>query len=388
MKKTTFLLLVILLGIALGVGVAQFRLRRAVWDPQSVQSVDMPVQKKVTGPVPKVVVDQPDYAFGALDMTGQGAHDFVLTNRGAAPLVLTKGDTSCRCTVSELGHKEVPPGRSTKVHLTWKPTDETGPYRQTATILTNDPTQPRVTLTISGEIVAAARFVPSSLVFSRLTPGQSVSGSVRLFGYADKPLKVLGQSWSNAELASYFEASLQPLSAAEIKEEPNARSGVLVQVTIKSGLPLGAVRQELVLTTNLKSASKQTLPIEGMVGGEIAVVGVGWNPDAGVLNLGQVPGHEGARQQVLLVVRGSARKNVEFEIVEVTPATLKVSLGPRQEINRGAVVQFPLTVSVPPDSPPANHLGSQQGRYGEILLKTTHPNVPRVRILVRFAVEG
>ncbi|MCE5302167.1 MAG: DUF1573 domain-containing protein [Planctomycetaceae bacterium] len=387
MKKTAFPLLVILLGVALGFGVAQFRLRSAVWDPQSVQSVEAPPQKN-TGPSPKVVVDRADFEFGTLDMTGRGVHDFVLTNRGDATLVLAKGETSCRCAVSELAHEKVLPGESTKVRLTWKPTDESGPYRQTAVILTNDPDRPRVTLTVSGEIVVAARFAPSSLVFSRLTPDQSTSGSVRLFGYAEEPLRVLDQSWASADTASYFEANLQPLSDEEIKAEPNAHSGLLVRVTIKPGLPPGAVRQELVLKTNLKSASKQTLPIEGMVGGEIAVVGPGWNPNTNVLNLGQVPRHEGARRQLLLVVRGTNRKNVQFQVAEVTPATLKATLGPRREINHGAVVQFPLTISVPPDGPPANHLGSQQGRYGEVLLKTTHPNVPRVRILVRFAVEG
>ena len=183
-----------------------------------------------------MVVDKAEYDFGTRDIeASSGSHDFVFTNKGDAPLSLSEGGTSCRCTMSKLGQEKISPGGSTKVTITWKPIDKPGPYQQTAKILTNDPAQPQITLTISGRVTAAMRFSPSELVFSRLSVGETSTAESRLFCYLDKPLKILGHKWSDAATAPYFDVTRQPLSAAELKEEPTARSGVLVKVTLKAG---------------------------------------------------------------------------------------------------------------------------------------------------------
>ncbi len=353
MRITFLSLAVILLGIALGVGLSAVRIDTAPWRPDlgqgSVGQVDnLPGQignLPHSGPAPKVVVDQTDYDFGALDMAAKGSHDFLFRNAGDAPLKLVSGGTSCRCTLSELGQEEIPPGGSTKVAITWKPMDKTGPYQQTAKILTNDPARPQVTLSISGRITVAVQLSPTELVFSGATSGETSSATARLVCYLDQPLGVLGHEWSEAATARYFEAALRPLTAEELKEFPTARSGSLVTVTLKAGLPQGPFRQKLRLQTNLASSPAMTLPIEGIVGSEIAVVGPDWDPDSGVLTLGAIPSRSGAKRRLMLVVRGPVRKQVAFKTVQVSPSLLRVSLGEKREINHGAVVAFFTPVS-------------------------------------------
>jgi hypothetical protein len=380
----------ILLGVALGVGTAVLRIGAARWDPKLDEGMGTDAAKPLppVGPQPKVVIDRTEYDFGTLDMDSSGSHEFKLTNAGEAPLTLSEGGTSCRCAMSKLEREKVPPGESAKVTLTWKPTDKPGPYQQTATILTNDPAKPQIVLTIMGTISTAARFSPSELVFSRLSVGDTSSAQSRLLYYLDEPLKIVGQKWSNAATAPYFVAALQPLPAAELKDEPEVRSGWLVKVTVKPGLPRGPIRQSLLLETNLAARRELTLPIQGAVGSEIAVAGQGWDPDAGILTLGKVSRDAGIHRKLLLVVRGPLRKEVKFKPVHATPDMLHVSIGQPREINNGSVVQVPFFVDVPQGSPPANHLGSQQNKLGEIILETTHPLVPKLRIRVRFAVEG
>jgi hypothetical protein len=116
-------------------------------------------------------------------------------------------------------------------------------------------------------------------------------------------------------------------------------------------------------------------------------VGRGWDSDTGILTLGEVSHRTGVQRRLTLVVRGPLRKQVEFKPVQIAPSVLKVKLGQPSELN-GVVVEVPLIVDVPQGSPPANHLGSKQGELGEIILETTHPQVPKLRILVRFAIEG
>jgi hypothetical protein len=395
MRTLLLAALTIVLGMALGVGAAVLRIRTTPWDPTLVEShettpssAETPERPAVVdGQAAKVVVDKADFDFGTLDIeSSSGSHAFVFTNAGDASLSLKEGGTSCRCTMSKLEHETLPPGGSTKVTITWKPVEKPGPYQQTAKILTNDPAQPQVTLTVSGHVTAAMRLSPAELVFSRLTAGESATAETRLYCYLDTPVKVLEHKWSDAATAAYFDVALKPLAPEEVKAEPSAHSGVLISVTVKPGLPQGPLRQKLTLKTN--TSASPALAIEGNIGSEIAVVGRGWDPDTGVLNLGEVSRSVGMQRRLSLVVRGPLRKDVTFHAAEVTPDVLKVSLGKPGEINQGAVVQIPLLIEIPADSHPANHLGSEQGRLGEILLDTTHPQVPKLRIRVRFAIEG
>ena len=388
--KTTFLaLLAILLGIALGIGVAKLRIRAAPWKPDVERTEAGPAAPilRPDGRTPKVVVDQSHYAFGTLDIASQGSHEFVFTNAGKAPLKLAAGETSCRCTMSKLAQQEIPPGGSTKVTINWKPKDQPGPYEQTAKILTNDPQRPEVTLTVSGKITATVQMRPSELVFSQVSTTEASSTEARVLDYLERPLKISHYEYSNPATARFFEVAIKPLGTQELKEDPLARSGILIKVTVKPGLPEGTFRQKIIFHTDLSSSPTLALPLQGMVGGEIAVVGPGWDADTGILSLGTISSREGAQRRLMLVVRGPSRKNVTFKPVEVVPDLLRVSLGKRTEINRGAVVETPLIIDVPPGSPAVNRLGSDQAKLGEIILETTHPHVPKVRILVRLAIE-
>jgi hypothetical protein len=239
-----------------------------------------------------------------------------------------------------------------------------------------------------GRITAAVRFIPPELVFSRLSAGEASTGEATLFCYLDEPLKIKGHTWSDAATASYYDVTEQPLSAEELKQEPTARSGVLVKVTVKPGMPQGPIAQKLLIQTGAASTGTPTLSIQGTIGSEIAIAGSGWDPDKDILNLGVVSRHTGMQRKLLLVVRGPLHDKVEFKVSHVEPGILKVGLGRPREVNNGVASQTPLTIDIPRDSPSANHLGSEQGPLGEIVLETSHPHVPKLRILVRFAIEG
>jgi hypothetical protein len=78
---------------------------------------------------------------------------------------------------------------------------------------------------------------------------------------------------------------------------------------------------------------------------------------------------------------------VQVSVGEVEPDFLRVTIGEKTEINQGAVVQFPLTIEIPPGSPYVNHLGSKLGKLAQIIIETTHPDAKQVKIPLRFAVE-
>ena len=383
-----------ILGVGAGVGTAVFRVQWWPCEDAPLEGAARQGDPRMSppaapgGPQPKVLVDQETHNFGVMDNNALGIHDFIFTNAGDHPLTLEAGDTSCKCTLSKLADGKLAPGKSTSVRLEWNGRDFIGPFRQTATIFTNDPKKPRVTLTIQGRISAAVRLVPSELVFSRISVGETASATVQVFGYLDEPLEIAGYELADPGEAEQFEVRFEPLSTDQIREEIGAKSGYSVEITAKSGLPLGAFRQKILLQTNLKDSPTVEIPVSGLVGSEISIVGPGWDEETGILTLGSVKSREGIQRTLMIRVGGPHRKEVNFELIESVPDLLEVTPGEPRELSNGRVTLTRLTIQIPKGSRPANHLGSEQGRFGRITLKTNHPEAPELRILVRFAVEG
>jgi hypothetical protein len=125
-----------------------------------------------------------------------------------------------------------------------------------------------------------------------------------------------------------------------------------------------------------------------LVESDIVIVGHGWDPTAGTLNLDTVSGKTGRQVRLMLMVHGAYRKQVRFKLASATPNLLKVNVGESTEVENGAIVQTPLVIEIPRGSPSVNYLGWNQKPLGEIVLETTHPQIPKVRLAVRMAIEN
>jgi hypothetical protein len=382
---------VFLVGAVGGISAAVVRVQLSRWDgtPNGSMSSAPPDRLENTGEtLPKVVCEEDTHDFGAMDSHATGSHTFILTNVGSAPLTLTKGQTSCKCTAVVPTDKRVPPGGSGNVAVQWTGKEKTGSFTQTATIITNDPAHREVTLTIKGRITRAVRAVPSRLTLSGLNAGDERSAKIKLFGYRPKPLEVTAHEFSNPDNAESFVVSFEPLSAEQIAEEQDATSGQLVVVTVKPGLPQGPFQQKILLTTNCEEAPTVEVPVRGMIGSEISIVGRGWDAKRGCLRWETIRGREGAQRKLFIRVSGPHRKEVSFKPIKIFPDLLKVKLGETTLVEDGKFALTALTIEVPKGSPPAHYLDPDEEKNGEILLETTHPKARELRILVAFAVEG
>ncbi len=411
MKTLLTVILATIVGVVTGVGIAALQIAIAPWDgnPDGAGR-GTTVVVRTGGPTPRVVVEQEEFEFGAMDVTAKASHNFILTNLGEATLELTAGETSCGCTLSEIEDPRIAPGESGKVTVKWTADKGEGPYTQTATIETNDPARPRVTLTVSGVITRVLRPVPTELVFGHVSAGRPATGQVRLLCYLDVPLEVLGCDLIDERTEKHFHVTFEPIAADQLEEErteqekldkegsvgeegksggeESPRSGYLLNVTVKPGLPLGVFRQTILVRTNLQSIPTVEIPVTGTVVGDISIVGRGWDEEHGLLNLDTVSSREGAQRQLLLIARGPLSREIQFDLERVDPDLLRVDQQKLKEtrvIGSGTVTQTPLIIRIPKGSRRANYLGA---KFGEILIKTSHPDIPLLRIRVRFAVEG
>jgi hypothetical protein len=390
--KTWFIIVVTAaIGIVVGTGLAKIRLGLVPWDGNPTSGgMTRLVKPSATakGLFPKAVIDETEYDFGDMDFNAEGARVFIVHNEGNSPLEISPGGTSCGCTVSDIENELVQPGKSTKITLNWKAKDSSGPFLQTAIILTNDPDQPSIMLTITGRIITALQVAPPEVWFGQATTDQEDAREVELLCLVEKPLEIVSYKLSDQAAAKHFQVVFEPLALDQL-HNAGAKSGRMLKVGLKPGLPLGEFNQTILIHTNLESIPTLEVPIWLTIVGNIEIAGPGeiWDSKTQVLKFGTVRGSEGAQQRLWLLVRGPDRKQIKIESEESVPDTLKVSLGEPEAINAGQVMRIPLIVEIPKGSPPANYPGPEQNKLGKITLKTTHPTMPQLSLYVSYQCQ-
>ena len=151
---------------------------------------------------PHVEVDGPHYDFGTMQRGTTKSHEFTFHNVGHGPLTLRVGNTSCKCTLGSVPSAPIPPGESVNVKLEWTAKINAGPFRQTASVITNDPAQSRVELQVDGKVTEASGVSPADLIFDKVTAGESKSAEVFVMSFTDDPLSVGEPVLSNRRRAS------------------------------------------------------------------------------------------------------------------------------------------------------------------------------------------
>jgi len=386
----TLLLTAILGGLLLGTVLATVRFDSLASDAELFGTVStnedsrFPARAPEDGPQPRVVVEGGEsYDFGTVESGLLQRHGFVFKNVGQYPLRLSQGTTTCKCTISNLETEEIAPGKSAVVTLEWEVKGSQDQYRQVASIYTNDPLKRVVTLTITGQRHTSVYAQPRSLQFST---SQDESTTRETMIYSSQPeTEITSIELSDPTTADQFEVSYEPVSLAD-DEMPDVKSAFRVRVTVKSGLPLGPVQQTIRVATNVRGVAPVQIPLTGTVKSDISITGLGWSN--GVLRLGVLKGDVKTDRKLVLSVKGPHRDQVEFTVAAVDPQQLIAHVEEMARSEEGNVRKFLLTITVPTDCPAINRLGTAQGPYGEVRLKTTHPSQPELAIRVQFAVEG
>ncbi|HEX3727175.1 MAG TPA: DUF1573 domain-containing protein [Pirellulales bacterium] len=393
MKTQYVVVAAVLAGGALGAGISWANFGNP--PPFNFTPSEAPASANQQEAQPKVLVDNRAYDFGAVERDIKVSHTFRFTNVGTAPLTLRAGATTCsRCTITTVSQGEVPPGESAEVTVEYLPGISKMHFRQVATVHTNDPHERRVELNIFGTVTSRYRVEPPEISLSKISAAETKTTEFNIYAFQADAVSVVSHSFAEPDTAEFFDVQSEPLEHDQLTVD-GARSGCVVRVTVKPGLPLGAIRQTIRLRIAL-AGSQDTpeveVPVSGKVDSEISIVGRNWNGEFNKLTLGSVKSSEGLTHKLFVVLRGPLRHGVKIKPARVIPDWIQVSLGEPSELKKdgpdeNGVSQIPLTIVIPPGAPPSNHLGSDQGKYGEIILETTHPQVKQIRMYLQFIVE-
>ena len=90
--------------------------------------------------------------YGTIDKGTNGVRDFVFTNTGNAPLIISNVKSTCGCTIPKKPEKPILPGESDKIQVKYD-TKRVGFIRKSISV-TSNASNPSVVLKITGQVIA------------------------------------------------------------------------------------------------------------------------------------------------------------------------------------------------------------------------------------------
>jgi hypothetical protein len=91
--------------------------------------------------------------YGTIAHNADGKREFVFTNNGNKPLIITNTQGSCGCTVPTSPKEPIAPGAKGIIGVKYA-TDRVGAFTKTVTVTSNAAGQPTKILTIKGTVLA------------------------------------------------------------------------------------------------------------------------------------------------------------------------------------------------------------------------------------------
>lgn len=300
-----------------------------------------------SGPVPKIVCDEPVFDFGEKDSEEKVLHDFIVRNTGDATLEIKNVRTSCGCTVAQPENKSLKPGEQTKIATTLTLKGRQGVTSKTVTVESNDPTNPSFRLELKGTAIAAITIDPRTVSLGRIVDDKPVTQTVSI--KATKP-----------DLTFKIES----IDASTLKEftveQKTVEEGKSYELVLTSNGPLqpGNVNGRIMVRTDSASNPMINISVFAQVIGDIEVA-----PDTISLQFSEDPAK---RSSQYIRVRGG--RVPQFKITEVVSPIPEVTSEIKEQNSGDYLIKLM-------DMPQTEELNGK-----ELLIKTDLASTPEIKI--------
>jgi hypothetical protein len=120
------------------------------------------------GPVglpPNIVFEQSVHDFGLVAPSSVSTCEFKFCNKGEGKLKISEVTKSCGCTVFKLAKNDYAPGECGKIAVQYNADASVGIRQRNLHVLSNDPNNPNVELTIKASITQKVTFEPERLEY-------------------------------------------------------------------------------------------------------------------------------------------------------------------------------------------------------------------------------
>ncbi|HDR52140.1 MAG TPA: DUF1573 domain-containing protein [Mariniphaga anaerophila] len=108
-------------------------------------------QEPQTSAQDSIIFNKLEHDYGTIERGGDGQCEFVFTNKGASPLVLSNVRASCGCTVPQWPREPIPPGETGSIKVKYN-TNIVGTFNKMITVNSNAANS-MVRLRVKGQVV-------------------------------------------------------------------------------------------------------------------------------------------------------------------------------------------------------------------------------------------
>jgi len=330
-----------------------------------------------TAPLPKaVLVGDRVFDFGRMGTNEERKHIFRIENKGPGPLVIAKGPTECKCTISRLSNHRVAAGQSADIEISWTPREPDPVFDKTSIIWTNDPAMPEIHFEVLGKVAPPFAIAPRVWDAGTVTEDESGKATGFVTSELDKTLRIV----SIEPVDSNVKVEYRPMSGKDL-ERWKVQSGYEVTATVGKNMRLGRNRTRLKVRTSLSGKDPVEVEVTALRHGPVrflsAVPIVGsayWNAEKLLLNMGRF-GHETGTKTALPALVYSMKDKFRLVDVKSSDRFVKVSLEPLEEAGKReeqGPQQVRFIFEVPPGSPPGDFL---TGKPIRVSVQTNHPQL-------------
>jgi hypothetical protein len=331
---------------------------------------------------PKAVAAERVYEFGRMAIGEKKTHRFRIENKGSASLVIAKGPTECKCTISNLSTRQIPPGNFADVELAWAPREADPAFEKSAIIWTNDPRLSEIRFRIVGKVGRALAVSPTAWHAGTVAEDHDGKAAGMLVSEVDRDFKILSVEPSDRNVT----VSYKPMTSHALSRV-GMLGGYEFTTSVGKGIPIGNFRSRLKILTTLDPKTPIDVELTAVRPGPIrflsAVPLVGsarWNAEKSVLNLGRFRHEVGSKTELPALVYDMSGR---FQVIAVksSDSFLKVSVEPNQSSDAGAQRGIRFVFEVPPGSPPVNYF---TGKPAHVTVQTNHPALKQVDFDLEF----
>ncbi len=206
-------------------------------------------------PAPRIEFSEVVFDFGSVYQNAEVIHVFKFRNAGDAILKIENVKTTCGCTAAMPESRELAPGAESSIKVTFR----SGSFHDRVTkhidVDSNDPMQPRVTLTVQGIVKVEVELKPSGIYFGSSTKvGEKIERTIEITPVDVKSFKITDVTSDNPEVKV---SKPQPLG--------DKRPGYRLVVTLGPFDRVGRVNGKLIVRTNLPHTKQITILVYGKV---------------------------------------------------------------------------------------------------------------------------
>ncbi len=325
------------------------------------------------------------FDFGNMKLGESMSHEFPFRNIGEGPLNLTMGTSTCKCTIGNLNKSMLMPGEETMIKLTWTPKAAALGFSQSATILTSDPSQQEVQLSVTGKVGQSIVFSPATLVLGDFSSTEQTTHKFYVFSHM-KDVTLESLSWSDPDDSKHIVFAQSEVDPSFNADNAKAHKAYEVTVTIKPGLRLGPLNSRILATTNMADKLDPIeLPVTGRVSGDTELIGgPSFDATKAILTFGTVSSSEESVIRLQLSMQGSDREGAEPKVISVVPSdSLQVEIGESRDSASRRL--FPVIFRVPKGAPEAAYPGSNARNFAKVIIKPSDSSA-EVPIYIRLIV--